>query len=282
MKTAIRSLKNTIINTYFQQRINFGNSPEQILGRKKPYQFIFILSHMRSGSSLLTHILISNPAIIGFGESHIRYNSIDDLNRLMMRAYYQFQEFSKFPDDLDKLKMNHTYVLDKILHDQKILNQELINYPNIKVIFLLREPSRTLASLLDLKPHWNEQEAYQYYTERSQKLVEYAQQIDDKNRALFITHEQVLNETESTLKTLQNFLETEQPFSEEYEITSTTGKKNVGDYKGNIKAGKIIRKKRELNYDINPELVATSQSNYQDCCEKLEKLCTTINTRILH
>lgn len=279
MKEVIRSFKNNIIQKYFKKRIYGSNNPEIILGRKTPYKFVFILSHMRSGSSLLSHILISNPAIIGFGESHNLYQSEEDLKRLMMKAYFQFQEFSKFPQDLSKLKMDHTYVLDKILHDQKIVNQDLLNLPNISVIFLLREPERTLASLLDLKPQWNQQEAYQYYTERLQKLVEYAKQINDKNRTLFVTHEQVLNQTELTLSKLQEFLQTEQPFSEEYEIKSTTGKKNIGDYKGNIKAGKIVRQKRELNHEIDQELLEKSNYIYQQYCQDLTQLCDHINLK---
>jgi LPS sulfotransferase NodH len=39
------------------------------------YEFVHILSHMRSGSTLLAHLLASHPEIIGYGETHIRYRS---------------------------------------------------------------------------------------------------------------------------------------------------------------------------------------------------------------
>lgn len=276
MKEFIRNFKNKIVQNYFYNRLNFSANPTQILGRKEPLKFVFILSHMRSGSSLLTHILISNPAIIGFGESHIVYYSEDDFKKLMMKSYYQFQEFSKFPEHLSRLKMNHTYVLDKILHNQKILNEDLLNSDSIYLIFLLREPERSLASLLDLKPHWNQENAYEYYTDRLRKLVDYAKQVNNPEKSLFLTHEQVLNQTELTLAKLQEFLQTEQPFSEEYELNRSTGQRYIGDYKGNIKAGKIVRQKRELNHEIDEQLVIESRHHYDRCCQELSQLCSRL------
>ncbi len=276
MKENIRAFKNNFIKTYFHNRIYLSNKFNKILLRKKPYKFIFILSHMRSGSSLLTHILVSNHAVIGFGESHTKYNSQADFNKLMMKVYYQYQEFSQFPEHLSRLKMNETYVLDKILHNQKIVNEKLIDLASIAVIFLVREPERTLASLLDLKPHWKQNNAFDYYNDRLNKLVKYAEQINDPQRSLFLTHEQMLNQTESALNKLQQFLGTEQPFSEEYELTRSTGQKHVGDPKGNIKAGKIIREKRKLNHQIDENLLTESRHNYQECCQKLTQLCSSI------
>lgn len=276
MKENIRNFKNNLIQTYFHKRIYLGANYDKVLLRKEPYKFIFILSHMRSGSSLLTHILISNPAVIGFGESHIKYNSEADFNKLMMKVYYQYQNFSQFPEHLTRLRMNQTYVLDKILHNQKIVNEKLINLASISVIFLVREPARALASLLDLKSHWNQKNAFDYYNDRLRKLVEYAEQINNPQRSLFITHDQLLNQTEVTLNKLQQFLQTKQPFSEEYELTRSTGQKHVGDHKGNIKAGKIIRQKRKLNHQIEENLLTESRHHYQQCCQTLAKLCTNI------
>ena len=35
--------------------------------KNKPYKFLFVMGHIRSGSSLLMHILATNPEIIGYG-----------------------------------------------------------------------------------------------------------------------------------------------------------------------------------------------------------------------
>ena len=63
---AIRDFKNSTAEKYYQLRIKTIPEPCRIFLRLKPYKILFILSHMRSGSSLLTHILNSNPEIIGY------------------------------------------------------------------------------------------------------------------------------------------------------------------------------------------------------------------------
>ena len=49
---------------------------------KREYRFVFILGHMRSGSSLLAHILASHRNIARRGEAHISYQTVEDLPRL--------------------------------------------------------------------------------------------------------------------------------------------------------------------------------------------------------
>ena len=56
-----------------------------LLNRHK-YRYIFILGHMRSGSSLLAHILADNAEVAGAGESHITYQTPRDLPKLILRT----------------------------------------------------------------------------------------------------------------------------------------------------------------------------------------------------
>lgn len=273
----IREIKNQLIYQYFNTRIYGKNNPYNILLRSDDYKILFILSHMRSGSSLLTHILVSNPEIIGFGESHLEYESELDFKKLMMKVYWQNREFSKIPNHLYKFNMNHRYILDKVLHDQKFLKDDFLNSEQVYVIFLLREPARTIPSLLDLKPHWHQNNACEYYTQRLLTLANYSQKIADPKRCLFLTYNQLLDNTVSVLNYLQQFLQTEQEFSEEYKILETTGKKNIGDYKGNIQAGKIVRNQRNIAIEVEPEIIKQTQDSYEQCAKILSKYCQVIN-----
>ena len=108
------------------------------------------------------------------------------------------------------------------------------------VIFLLREPSKSLKSILDLKPHWDDRIALCYYQDRLAMLEKYARLINSRERSLFITHEQLINQTDLCLDALRIFLETKEGFSEQYEILKTTGMRGIGDSSNNIKAGRII------------------------------------------
>lgn len=266
MNNFVKSLPIRINYKYYQFRINTITDPYRIQLRNSPYRVLFILSHMRSGSSLLTHLLISNPEIMGYGETHLNYSSEKDLKELIFKLYWRFKD----------LKMNHKYVLDKVLHNHKILDDSILKSENIYLIFLLREPEKTLKSILQLKSHLNEEQALQYYIHRLDKLNSYAEMIDNKKHCLFITYEQVLNQSQLVFQTLQDFLGTKIGFSEEYQVLQTTGIRGIGDSSENIKAGRIIRQKRDLEISISPELQEQADQSFEKSYQILFHYCQTI------
>jgi Sulfotransferase domain len=275
LRQSIRSFKNNIIKNYYNFRINTPHTPYTVLLKPNPYKVLFILSHMRSGSSLLTHLLVSNPEIIGIGETHIQYASEADFKKLLMRLYWHEQEFRKV-QDLINLRMNHQYVLDKVLHDSKFLGESFLESTNVRSIFLIREPKRTLVSMLDHKPHWTEEAALLYYTRRLATLERYAKLINSKERSIFITHEQLIKNTDTIFKNLQNFLETKESFSENYQILKTTGTRNVGDFKENIKSGRIVRESRKIDIEITSETIEKAERAFTQCYQTLSDRCWTI------
>lgn len=50
----------------------------------KRTDYLFVMGHMRSRSSLLTHILLSHPTMLGLGESNAIYES--NLKLLYMKS----------------------------------------------------------------------------------------------------------------------------------------------------------------------------------------------------
>ena len=275
LRHGLRVFKNNLIYQYFKFRINRTQNTYKIVLKKAPYKVIFLLGHMRSGSSLLTNILIANPSIKGYGETHIQYQSEADLKHLMFKIYFHIQEFKSF-QDLTKLRMNHTYLLDKLLHDHKLLNEHFLKLDNFYFIFLIREPKRSLLSMLDHKPNWTEKEAVQYYNQRLSTLSRYAQIINSKNRSFFLTYDQLINQTDAVLSALQDFLRTEQKFAGNYQVTNITGRRHLGDFKEKIRSGKIIRKPREIDISICSDLVEKEIEHYNNCYSQLSQFCKTI------
>lgn len=251
---------------YFQVRIDTPRDPYRILFRPTPYKVLFILSHMRSGSSLLTHLLVSNPEIIGYGETHLEYTDERDFKALIFRLYWRFRE----------MNMNHTYLLDKVLHDQKFMDSDFLRSDRIRSVFLLREPKRTLASILDIKPHHNEEQALEYYVNRLAALESYAKVINSKEKTLFITHDQILHQSSSVFESLQNHLQTRVGFSEEYKVLKTTGTRGIGDSSENIKAGRIIKQARKLEIPLSDRVVDKARSAFDRCHETLSNYCQCI------
>lgn len=275
-RESIRHLKNDVIHKYYKLRINTTNTPYTILLKSNPYKVLFILSHMRSGSSLLTHLLITNPEIIGCGETHLNYSSENDFKKLLMKLYNQVQEFSTV-QDLKNLRMNHQYVLDKVLHNNKFIDESFLESDNIRSIFLIREPKKTLLSLLDLKPHWAEDDALCYYIGRLAALEKYAKRINNKEWSFAITYQQLLDNTNLTFEGFQDFLKTKEGFSEKYEVLKTTGKQNFGDSKENIKTGRIIRETRKIDIQVSPEAIKKAQQAFDQCCQTLFEYCRVID-----
>ncbi|ACK67717.1 nucleoside triphosphate hydrolase superfamily protein [Rippkaea orientalis PCC 8801] len=260
---SLRNLKDDLARNYYKIRLNDERSPYHIRFRKRPYKVLFILSHMRSGSSLLTHILNSHPDIIGYGETHLNYSREMDFKQLLFKVYWQLREYS----------MSHHYVLDKVLHNHKFLTDNFLFNQQVYSIFLLREPNRTLSSILDIKPHWTQEKATNYYLERLAMLENYAKLISNQERSLFITYNQLIKQSDLVFNTFKEFLQTETGFSEQYQVLKTTGIKGVGDSSENIHKGKIMRNARELKTTVSPELIMQGQKSFERCCETLSHYC---------
>ena len=263
---SIRNFKDEIIYNYYQFRINTLQDPYQLLFRNQPYKILFLLSHMRSGSSLMTHLLSSNPEIIGYGETQMKYCSELDFKKLILKVYWQLREY----------KMDHKYVLDKVLHDTKFLDQKFISSPQLYSIFLLREPQRTLPSLLTIKSDWTEEDALTYYSERLSTLTNYAKLINSKEHSLFIDYDQVVNNSDAVFETLKDFLDTQIGFSEQYQLRPTTGVRGIGDSSDAIKAGRIIKNPRKLAKEVSPHLVEKAKQSFEQCSATLSEYCRTI------
>src|SRR5690349_1527697 len=135
---------------------------------------VFILGHMRSGSTLLTHILLTNPAFIGCGERNTAYRSAEDLDKLEIAARLEQRKiFREIP-----------YVADQLNHDKFMPDPEFLQCERIRGIILLREPEETIQSLLNLtKPHsdrWPVERAVDYYVGRTHSLATYADILGER------------------------------------------------------------------------------------------------------
>jgi hypothetical protein len=277
IRPSIRLVKNEIIQKYQNFRIDTTENPYYLVGRSRPCRILFILSHMRSGSSLLTHILNSNPDIIGYGETHIQYTSEIDFKRLMLKVYWEAQEFRTLRD-IKNLSMNQKYILDKVLHNNKFADDEFLLSDNLYSIFLLREPRRSLASIASLKPHLNEEQILNYYAGRLSMLEQYARLIDSKKRSLLITYHQMIKQTDLVFEALQKFLEIGGGFSEDYQLLKTTGMRHVGDHQGNINAGRIVRTPRPLETQLSEDAEKKGRESFERCGATLSHYCSTVDS----
>lgn len=233
-------------------------------------EFLWILSMMRSGSSLLTHLLVNHPRIEGFGECWIRYESTADFRELIARVRL-YNTLERLRRRLPDRSRDGQIVLDKLLHDRLLPCLELLNEAQLKLIFLLRRPQDVVSSLLRAGkpfPHSGTPEAAaRYYTSRLQALERYAASIREPRKTLVLHYEALLNRTHDGLQSLQAFLGLDEPLSESYELTVATGVPALGDPTKLIKTGRVVKIHKPPLIDIPDEILHDCMHAYKRCQE---------------
>jgi len=194
----------------------------------REYRYVFILGHMRSGSTVLSHILTSHPDFVGAGETHTEYKTPADLPKLIPRTC----------ELLRKIELgDSSYIVDQINHPY--LTDEVLSSPSIyKCIINIRAPEATLRSLMALFG-WNEATALECYVSRLAQLSQYGRNL--RERAMVVEYDDLVDQSEGTLAALTRFLAVNPPFKSEYSKNKVNGK--MGDPSNNIFSGRIIRTK---------------------------------------
>lgn len=235
-------------------------------------RFLFVVSHMRSFSSLLCHILGSHPEISGYAEAHLSYFGRLDLQRLARKV----QQVTGNP-------VLGRYVLDKILHNHREIAPGILSRPEMKVLFLLRNPEDTVQSILNLsrvrntKGRFNDPvRVMDYYTGRLQQLEGYGAQLG--RNAAFLTSENLIDDTDRVLGELARWLELGTALKADYRTFRFTGAPGYGDPSETILAGKVIRSdedrhKHYLAVSIADNLLQEGVAAHASCRDRLAKLC---------
>jgi hypothetical protein len=198
----------------------------------KDKKFIFVLGHMRSRSSVLSHVLGSHDEIIGYTELHRSYKSPLSLLKMKVDLYEEFGAC-----------FSGKYLLDKVLHNNLDPTLSVINKANPKIIFLLREPKGYAKSLIRLgkklgnKRYATPEFAVKHYIERL-NLLQTLPSLYDRPY-FFIDSDKLITETRPILDSLAIYLELEKNISSDYKKFEKTGKIRHGDSSDNISTGSI-------------------------------------------
>lgn len=215
------------------------------------HEYVFVLSHMRSGSSLLTHILVSNPDILGYGETMTRYTAPRDFDLLALKIWYTLRQWP--------FRNPVRYLLDKLLHNVLLSPEDmsLLFKHQVRLVFLFRDPGDTLSSLVR-SLGYTPARAIAYLTERLDMLHQYVEQVPSDYPAVTLTYRQLVYETPAALEMLRSFLDLRVPLSEDYRLLKTTGMPGIGDFSSNIRTGRIVRQRSTTSNTLElfaPELI---------------------------
>ncbi len=226
---------------------------------------------MRGYTSLLSHILGSNPEIKGYSEMHQSYRSAFDLWRLRLFTMLT-------------TKSLHTpkYLYDKLLHNQYQVSQEILNKASVQPLFMIREPESTIKSIINMGEKmtkvvsWykDEEKVFTYYVERLREIQHIVNQCH--GQCFFIDGQQLIDYPEQSLQSLSSFLQLEQPVTPDYDTFAFTGSLGAGDPSKNIKQGKIVKKRDDYSHiTLNPEYLQTACDVFKQTKQILTENCQT-------
>lgn len=237
---------------------------------RPPYQFIHILSHMRSGSSLLSHILFSHPEVLGFGETQLPIRTPRDFDRLVAKVLRRRGRLLFCGQE--------RYILDKSLHDSLLAPEQanLLATERSRVVFLVRNPIEAIPSIIKLMAY-TPQQAIDYYVGRLGTLVRYARIICERQPCLLVKHSELIYDTEASFAALQRFLRLQRPLSEQYKALDSTGLFGVGDTSPTIRSGRIVRGKHAPPPSDDWRRAGPQ---YQEAVEELERLCLPVHRSV--
>jgi len=235
--------------------------------------YVFILSHMRSRSTLLSHILGSHPRISGYAEMHNSYQNAIDLLWLRHQLY---ERGEKTPVG--------RWALDKILHDSQIISPAICDNPDVRKIFLLRNPAETVKSIIHMGNklqnvpwHMDQVEVFTYYNNRLRTLVGYVERAG--NPGFFIESGDLVKRSSDVLEGLSDWLGLKEKLRSTYATFKYTGVEKHGDPFANIKSGKILAEKSDYSdIVLDEQLLARAGETYAASCELMRKRCITIGS----
>jgi len=236
----------------------------------RPRRYVLVLSHMRSYSSLLCHILGSHPEIAGYAEMHQRYNGPFDLFRVRARVS------RSLGGDLPG-----RFVLDKVLHNDYAIAPSVLTRAGIYPIFLVRDPTDSMRSIIELGARVPNAHVYSdpdstssYYVDRLHELARLARARHGD--ALFVRAEDVVDATRTTLDAIARFLGLGQPLLDVYTTFPRTGHPGWGDDSELIRAGRIVKNRAKRNLTgIPEEPLRRAVEAYVECCRILDRHCDT-------
>lgn len=244
----------------------------EILVSKRDY--IFVMSHMRSYSSLLCHILGSHDEISGYSEMHQSYYWLYDLIKLRYRVYLA-----------NNNRLEGRFVLDKMLNNRNRISESILNKNNVKMIFILRNPEDTMKSIINMGNNlvdgieWykDPKRVLDYYIERLKRIEMYS--IKKNKSALFIDSEKIIDNTNLVLEFLTDKLELRKKLKERYQDFKYTGLPKHGDPSDTIKEFRINRQKKNYsNIFIHQEILKQAHEVYEVCRSVLLKNCISLES----
>ncbi|MAF67207.1 MAG: hypothetical protein CMJ84_16315 [Planctomycetes bacterium] len=226
-------------------------------------RYIFLLSHTRACTTLLSHILGSHPEISGHSEQWLDYPTIDDLKKLHWASVCQDAG----------LRRPTRFLFDKLLHNQQVIGDEVLTMENVYIIFMLRPPEATLKSAINWYEDQTEEGAVQYYVDRLGFLEGLAGSLAARQRPpAYVDAESIIDDTGTCLELIRDYLGLQTPLDENYTVFPDTGRRDgAGDMSPSIFSGEVKRDRPKHDIVLSQEAIEQTRRAYDQCRRALRE-----------
>ena len=170
---------------------------------------IFVLAHMRCGSTALSNIICSRGDVNGYGETHVRYDGQGALGRLALNHMRR-----------NRWNRGAAYHFDKILHSRHDGAAPPAFFES-RAIFMLREPEPTIRSISKLyvdlgrKEYATYEAAGAYFAARLDALAVLWDRFPPAGR-IGITHSELIADPDRALAEISARFSFDPPLANSY------------------------------------------------------------------
>lgn len=183
---------------------------------------ILVLGHMRCGSTALSGVLCQHPAVSGYGEAHIRYDSEAALGTLALNQMRR-----------GAFRRRASRLFDKVLHDRYDGAPDPGFY-TARAVFLFRTPHETIRSIRKLfaggagSEYATDAEAADYYELRLTTLARHWERFSPGNR-VGLSYAELSTQPDVQLARISRALSLSPALENRYEPARGTPAHGAGD-----------------------------------------------------
>lgn len=210
---------------------------------------IFIIGHMRCGSTALSNVLCSRPEVSGYGEAHVAYH---DRSALGILALNQLRRGA--------WRAGASRLFDKILHSRYDTDPDPAFFDS-RAIFVVRAPQpsilsiRTMFEAIGSDEYPDDATAAAYYRERLTDLMALWRRFPE-DRRIGVTHERLTANPDRELARLSHFLGFARPLENRYSSKKASQRRGAGD--------------PLVSHKLDSIVASTGSSSVEDGKRKLE------------
>lgn len=236
---------------------------------------LFVIGHMRSGSTLLSNMLCNNPAINGYGEAKVVFSEPRDT--LVLRGKVAMVQLLNRRRPTRRAE----YLYDKILHGRLLPNTAVLGMPTSRVIFLLRPPEPTLRSIVG-SFGWSVDHAEEYLRKIYLFVERLARDSADVIDGVVVPHADLIDRSEEVLGALSAWLELNEPLRTDYDPKATARIIGSGDTSDRIDTGRVVRRARRHEVDLGSVDLGALEQMYDGAVAALLERFPSWSDRPVH